>query len=211
MPVSIIIFEDNDKLRESLSVLLNGQDEYSVIGEYNSCNDAGTIARVYKPDVVLMDIDMPGDSGVKGVRLVKEANPATAVIMYTVFEDDEKLFQCLCNGANGYLLKKTSPLRLIEAIHEVLEGGAPMSPSIAKKVLNSFQTGKSNNKYDLSEREMQVLQLLINGHSSKIIADQLNISFHTARSHLKNIYTKLHVNCGKEAIAKALGEHILKY
>jgi len=211
MPVSIIIFEDNDKLRESLSVLLNGQDEYSVIGEYNSCNDAGTIARVYKPDVVLMDIDMPGDSGVKGVRLVKEANPATAVIMYTVFEDDEKLFQCLCNGANGYLLKKTSPVRLIEAIQEVLEGGAPMSPSIAKKVLNSFQTGKSNNKYDLSEREMQVLQLLINGHSSKIIADQLNISFHTARSHLKNIYTKLHVNCGKEAIAKALGEHILKY
>jgi DNA-binding NarL/FixJ family response regulator len=211
MPVSIIIFEDNDKLRESLSILLNGLNEYNVIGEYNNCKDADTITRVYKPDVVLMDIDMPGESGVHGVRLVKEANPATAVIMYTDFEDDEKLFQCLCNGANGYLLKKTSPVRLIEAIHEVIEGGAPMSPSIARKVLNSFQTGKSNNKYDLSEREMQVLQLLINGHSAKIIADQLNISFHTARSHLKNIYTKLHVNCGKEAIAKALGEHILKY
>ena len=211
MPISIIIFEDNDKLRESLSVLLNGLDEYKVIGEYNNCNDAGTITRVYKPDVVLMDIDMPGDSGVVGVRMVKEANPHTAVIMYTILEDDEKLFQCLCNGANGYLLKKTSPSRLIEAIAEVMEGGAPMSPSIARKVLNSFQISRSNNKYALSEREMQVLQLLINGHSSKIIADQLNISFHTVRSHLKNIYTKLHVNCGKEAIAKALSEHILTY
>jgi len=211
MPVTIIIFEDNDKLRDSLSVLLNGLGEYKVVGEYSNCTEAGTITRVYKPDVVLMDIDMPGESGVHGVRMVKEANPATAVIMYTVFEDDEKLFQCLCNGANGYLLKKTSPSRLIEAIHEVMEGGAPMSPSIARRVLNSFQTGKSNNKYDLSEREMQVLQLLINGHSSKIIADQLYISFHTVRSHLKNIYAKLHVNCGKEAIAKALGEHILKY
>ena len=211
MPISIIIFEDNDKLRESLCVLLNGLDEYKVIGEYNNCNDAGTITRVYKPDVVLMDIDMPGDSGIKGVRMVKEANPQTAVIMYTVFEDDEKLFQCLCNGANGYLLKKTPPSRLIDAIEEVMEGGAPMSPSIARKVLIVFKSGKSNNKYDLSEREMQVLQLLIKGHSSKIIADKLNISFHTVRSHLKNIYTKLHVNCGKEAIAKALSEHILTY
>jgi len=209
MPVSIVIFEDNNKLRDSLCMLLNGLDEFKVVGEYGSCLDADTITRLYKPDVVLMDIDMPGDSGIHGVQLVKEANPATGVIMYTVFEDDEKLFQCLCNGANGYLLKKTPPSRLIEAIHEVIEGGAPMSPSIARKVLDSFKTGKQINKYSLSEREMQVLQLLINGHSTKIIADQLNISFHTARSHLKNIYTKLHVNCGKEAISKALTEHIL--
>ena len=211
MPVSIIIFEDNNKLRESLTVLLNGLDEFKVIGEYSTCIEANTITKVYKPDVVLMDIDMPGNSGVQGVQMVKEANPNTAVIMYTVFEDDEKLFQCLCNGANGYLLKKTPPSRLIEAIHEVVEGGAPMSPSIARKVLDSFQKGKFGNKYALSQREMQVLQLLINGHSTKIIADQLDISFHTARSHLKNIYIKLHVNCGKEAIAKALSEHILPY
>jgi DNA-binding NarL/FixJ family response regulator len=211
MSASIVIFEDNDKLRESLVVLLNGIGEYKVVGDYNNCGDVSNITRVYKPDVVLMDIDMPGDSGVWGVSKVKEANPATAVIMYTVFEDDEKLFQSICNGANGYLLKKTSPSRLIEAIQEVIDGGAPMSPRIAQKVLSSFQTGKSNNKYDLSEREMQVLQLLINGHSSKIIADKLDISFHTVRSHLKNIYTKLHVNCGKEAIAKALSEHIVRY
>jgi DNA-binding NarL/FixJ family response regulator len=139
MPISIIIFEDNDKLRESLSVLLNGLNEYKVIGEYNNCNDAGTITRVYKPDVVLMDIDMPGDSGINGVRMVKEANPHTAVIMYTIFEDDEKLFQCLCNGANGYLLKKTSPSRLIEAILEVMEGGAPCRLALHEKYSTVFK------------------------------------------------------------------------
>ena len=209
MAISIVIFEDNDKLRNSLCVLLNGLDEYNVVGDYSNCRDAASIARLHRPDVVLMDIDLPGDSGIDGVRRVKEANPQTAVIMYTVIEDDEKLFQCLCNGANGYLLKKTPPSRLIEAIREVMEGGAPMSPSIARRVLDSFQIRKSGNKYNISEREMQVLQLLINGHSDKSIANQLDISFHTARSHLKNIYFKLHVNCGREAIAKALSEHIL--
>ncbi|MDZ4795978.1 MAG: response regulator transcription factor [Bacteroidota bacterium] len=211
MAISIIIFEDNEKLRGSLTILLNGLDGYEVVGDYANCLDASNIARVYRPNVVLMDIDMPGGSGVQGVLRIKEAHPTTSVIMYTVFEDDEKLFQCLCNGANGYLLKKTAPSRLIEAIQEVMEGGAPMSPSIARRVLDSFQIGKSTNRYELSEREMQVLQLLTNGHSAKIIADKLGISFHTARSHLKNIYIKLHVNCGKGAIAKALSEHIISY
>jgi DNA-binding NarL/FixJ family response regulator len=211
MPVSVIIFEDDDKLRESLTILLDGLADFMVLGSHNNCLQAATIARVYKPDVVLMDIDMPGESGVEGVRHVKEANPETAVIMYTVFEDDGKLFQCLCNGASGYLLKKTPPSRLIEAIQEVVNGGAPMSPSIAKKVLGSFQSIKSRPRYELSPREMDVLKLLINGHSAKIIAGKLDISFHTARSHLKNIYTKLHVNCGKEAISKALVEHIITY
>jgi DNA-binding NarL/FixJ family response regulator len=128
--------------------------------------------------------------------------------MYTVFEDDEKLFQCLCAGANGYLLKKTHPSRLFSAIQEVLEGGAPLSPSIARKVLQSFQAGK-NNRYALSPREIDVLQLLIKGYSTKMIAGELGISFDTARFHLKNIYQKLHVNCGKEAIALALKEHIV--
>ena len=206
---NILIFEDNARLRQSLKILLEGVEGYTVCGDYENCVNAAAIVDAEQPEVVIMDIDMPGESGIKGVAMVKEAMPRTSVIMYTVFEDDEKLFQCLCNGANGYLLKKTPPSRLIEAIHEVIEGGAPMSPTIARKVLDSFQTAKKINKYSLSEREMQVLQLLINGHSTKIIADQLNISFHTARSHLKNIYTKLHVNCGKEAIAKALMENIL--
>lgn len=208
MPVRIIIFEDNDKLRDSLSYLLKNQPEYEMVGDYDNCKDAANITRVYKPDVVLMDIDMPGENGIVGVRRVKETRPQTAVIMYTVFEDDEKLFQCLCAGANGYLLKQTPPQKLFDGIQEVIAGGAPMSPVIARKVLNSFQHGKAN-KYFLSAREIEVLQLLIKGYSAKMIASDLNISFDTARSHLKNIYQKLHVNSGKEAIGKALGEHIV--
>jgi DNA-binding NarL/FixJ family response regulator len=208
MLAKIAIFEDNDRLRESLVCLLKMND-YLVVGDYNQCKDAATVARVYEPDVVLMDIDMPGESGIKGVQMIKEARPKTAVIMYTVFEDDDKLFQCLCAGANGYLLKKTPPAKLFDAIQEVLEGGAPMSPTIARKVLNTFQARPENNKYSLSPREIEVLQWLIKGYSIKLIASEMNLAFDTIRSHLKNIYQKLHVNCGKEAIAKALSERIV--
>jgi DNA-binding NarL/FixJ family response regulator len=208
MPIKIVLFEDNDRLRESLAYLLK-MNGYDVVGDYNQCGDAANIARVYTPDVVLMDIDMPGDNGIKGVRWIKEARPQTSVIMYTVFEDDEKLFECLCAGANGYLLKKTPPAKLFDAILEVLEGGAPMSPVIARKVLNTFQVKATSNKYNLSPREIEVLQWLIKGYSIKIIAAEMHLAFDTVRSHLKNIYQKLHVNCGKEAIAKALSERIV--
>jgi DNA-binding NarL/FixJ family response regulator len=208
MAIKVIIFEDNDRLRESLACLLECQPGFEVCGSYGQCDKADVITKTFQPDVVLMDIDMPSESGIEGVRKVKETRPRTAVIMYTVFEDNEKLFQCLCAGANGYLLKKTSPSRLFEAIQEVMEGGAPMSPSIAKKVLESFQKNKQNS-YELSRRELDVLQLLSKGYSNKMIASELNIAFDTARSHLKNIYQKLHVNCGKEAIAIALKEHIV--
>jgi DNA-binding NarL/FixJ family response regulator len=208
MSHTIVLFEDNDHLRESLAYLLK-MNGYDIAGDYNNCDEAATIVRVYKPDVILMDIDMPGQGGIEGVRKIKETRPETAVIMYTVFEDDEKLFQCLCAGANGYLLKKTSPARLFEAISDVLEGGAPMSPSIAKKVLGTFQVKKESNKYHLSARETEVLQWLSKGYSVKQIAAEMHLAFDTVRSHLKNIYQKLHVNCGKEAIAKALSERIV--
>jgi DNA-binding NarL/FixJ family response regulator len=208
MPVGIVIFEDNDRLRESLSYLIGNSGEYKLLADRNDCSEADTLVRVYQPDVVLMDIDMPGVNGIDGIKLVKEARPQTAVIMYTVFEDDEKLFKCLCAGANGYLLKKTPPQKLFEAIREVIEGGAPMSPSVANKVLRSFHHTKPI-EYNLTKREEEVLSLLIKGSPVKIIASELKISTETARSHLKNIYNKLHVNCGKEAIAKALREKIV--
>ncbi len=208
MSPKIILFEDNDRLRESLAYLLK-MNGYNVAGDFNNCNDAATIARTYEPDVVLMDIDMPGKTGIDGVSLIKEARPETSVIMYTVFEEEEKLFKCLCAGANGYLLKKTPPSKLFEAIHDVIEGGAPMSPTIAKKVLSTFQVKPDNTRYKLSPREIEVLQWLIKGYSIKLIASEMQLAFDTIRSHLKNIYQKLHVNCGKEAIAKALSERIV--
>lgn len=208
MPSRLVIFEDNDALRESLVALFRGVDQIEVAGHYNNCLDAAGITLEKKPDVVLMDIDMPGKSGIEGVRIIKENRPQAAIIMFTVFEDTDRLFDCLCAGANGYLLKKTSPARLVEAIEEVLDGGSPMSPSIARKVLDSFHKSK-NNRYDLTPRELEVLQFLTRGYSTKMIAAEMNIAFDTSRFHLKNIYQKLHVNCGKEAIAKALGERIV--
>jgi len=208
MLTEIIIFEDNEQLRSSLVVLLNGSDLYTVTGDYENVNDASDIVRRDRPDVVIMDIDLPGKSGIQGVAEIKEARPATLVIMYTMFEDDEKIFKSLCAGANGYILKKTSPYKLFEAINDVMEGGAPMSPSVAKRVLQSFAV-KSSLQYHLTDREKEILGLLTKGYSIKLIAAELDIAFETARSHLKNIYQKLHVNCGKEAIAKVLRERII--
>jgi DNA-binding NarL/FixJ family response regulator len=209
MAASIIIFEDNDPLRESLMTLLNNSEGYQVTGDYRNVTDAANIIRRSCPDVVIMDIDLPEKSGIEGVRIIKETKPETFVIMYTMFEDDEKLFNSLCAGANGYILKKTSPYKLFEAINEVMEGGAPMSPTIAKRVLQSFQNRSAARQYHLSPRETEILHLLTKGCSIKMIAAELKIAFDTTRAHLRNIYQKLHVNCGKEAIAKVLSEKII--
>ena len=209
MPISIIIFEDNEQLRESLVTLLNNSEGYVVTGDYGHVMDSANIIRRFRPDVVIMDIDLPEKSGIEGVRMIKESRPETLVIMYTMFEDDEKLFNSLCAGANGYILKKTSPYKLFEAINEVMEGGAPMSPTIARRVLQSFQNKSAARLYNLSPRETELLYLLIKGYSIKMIAAELKIAFDTVRTHLRNIYQKLHVNCGKEAIAKVLSEKII--
>jgi DNA-binding NarL/FixJ family response regulator len=209
MSVSIIIFEDNEQLRQSLVVLLKSSSDFSVIGDYSHCLDVSNITRRLKPDVVIMDIDLPEQNGIHGTRMIKEARPETLVIMYTMFEDDKKIFDSLCAGANGYILKITTPYKLFDAIKEVTEGGAPMSPTIAKRVLQSFQQRNLKQAYDLSVRENQILELLTEGYSIKLIASELRIAYETVRSHLKNIYSKLHVNCGKEAIAKVLKEKIL--
>jgi len=190
-------------------MLLAEGSRFTVVGDYADCKKCDFYILRDEPDVVIMDIDMPGKSGIDGVRMIKEARPETYVVMYTMFEDDDKLFQSLCAGANGYLLKKMAPDKLEEAIMDVIHGGAPMSPSIARKVLYSFQRSKNIRNYDLSKREKEILQLLIEGYPTKQIASELFIAFDTVRTHLKNIYTKLHVNCGKEAISKALRERIV--
>lgn len=210
MATTIAIFEDNTRLRESLTVLLNGVEGYSVCGDYANCAAAADVIRQHQPDVVIMDIDMPGVDGIEGLRIIKEQRPETYIIMHTVLEDDERLFRCLCGGANGYILKNTSFVHLLEAIGNVLNGGAPLSPIIAKKVLQHFHpSGTGRLQYHLSDREKEVLHYLVKGYSYKMIAAHCHISLDTVRGHIRNIYSKLHVNCGREAVSKALRDNIL--
>lgn len=210
MVIKIIIFEDDPELRESLKTLLNGIEGYQVAGDYNDCKKACEVVKKLEPDLVIMDIDLPGRSGIEGVRNIKECRPETLVIMHTVFEDEDKLFNSLCAGANGYLLKNTSFTHILNAIDDVLQGGSPMSPPIARKVLNSFHQDPNVQKsYALSPREIEILGCLVKGYSYKMIAAECFISPETVRVHIKNIYNKLHVNCGREAVAIALRNHII--
>jgi DNA-binding NarL/FixJ family response regulator len=207
---NIVIFEDNTRLRESLKILLEGVEGYSVSGDYENCENAAAIVDEQQPEVVIMDIDMPGVDGIEGLRIIKERSPKTHIVMHTVFEDDERLFKCLCSGANGYILKNTSFFTLLEAIDNVLHGGAPLSPTIAKKVLHSFQVPANGRlKYNLSEREAEILKYLVKGYSYKMIAGACSISMDTVRAHIRNIYNKLHVNCGREAVVIALRDNIV--
>ncbi len=206
----IIIFEDNQRLRQSLKILLDGVDGYSVCGDYENCIDAANIVEEQKPDVIIMDIDMPGVDGIRGLQVIKEHRPETYIIMHTVLEDEDQLFQCLCLGANGYILKNSSFVNLLDAIENVLHGGAPLSPSIAKKVLRSFrQDPPAPLSYHLSERETEIIKYLVKGYSYKMIANACHISLDTVRGHIRNIYVKLHVNCGREAVVKALRDKIV--
>ncbi|HXB06201.1 MAG TPA: response regulator transcription factor [Puia sp.] len=210
MATTIAIFEDNSRLRESLTVLLGGVEGYTVCGDYENCAQAASVIRQFEPDIVIMDIDMPGVNGIEGLRIIKEQRPETFIIMHTVFEDDDRLFQCLCGGANGYILKNSSFVHLLEAIETVLHGGAPLSPVIAKKVLEFFRPANPGRlQYHLSDREKEVLKYLVKGFSYKMIAGQCHISLDTVRGHIRNIYSKLHVNCGREAVSKALRDNIL--
>jgi DNA-binding NarL/FixJ family response regulator len=211
MAVSIILFEDNVVLRKALVGLLNNSGKYFVCGDYDDVNKVPDVIQAMQPEVVILDINMPGMNGIEAISVIKEAKPDISIIMYTQFEDDEKLFNSLCAGADGYILKNTSPFKLIEAIDDVYAGGTPLSPVVAKKILNSF---RSKNKplgtnYHLTSRESEILHLLVKGYSVKLIAAEVEISYDTCRTHLRNIYRKLHVNCGKEAIAKILAEKII--
>lgn len=210
MTTRIMLFEDNSALRLSMKMLLNGVEGYEVVGDYGDCTNARQAVEKLQPDIVIMDIDMPRVDGIEGLRRIKECRPETVVVMHTVFEDDKKLFDCLCAGANGYLLKNSSFAQLLKALEEVQQGGAPMSPAVAAKVLRSFQAPPSTkNKYALTKRELELLQYLVKGYSYKMIAADLFISLATVQTHVRNIYTKLHVNCGREAVVVALRDKIV--
>lgn len=192
-----------------MKVLFNGVEEYVVVGDFGNGVGAGKAVVELDADVAILDIEMPGIDGIEALQLMKSAKPEMSIIMHTVFEDDKRLFDSLCAGASGYLLKNSSFVQLIHAIEEVRNGGAPMSPVIARKVLNSFKAGRKPNQYGLSKKEVEVLQYLVKGFSYKMIAAALHITISTVQAHIRNIYTKLHVNCGREAVVLALKEKII--
>ena len=202
--IKVIIYEDDFAFRETLSILIAGTDGYELKGAFENCNNVTGHLKKFQPDVVMMDINMPGINGIEGLRLIRGYNADINVIMLTIFDDDDNIFQAICNGANGYLLKKTSPSKILESINEVYNGGAPITSSIARKILQLFPKApaRSNEIDKLSSREQQILQLLMKGYSYKMIAAELSITIETVRTHIKRIYEKLHVHCAQEAINK---------
>jgi two-component system, NarL family, nitrate/nitrite response regulator NarL len=210
MAIRVVIYDDNKDRRESLKYLVQMYDDMLCVGVFNDCNRVLEDMQEVFPDVVLMDIEMPGVNGIEGVRKIKTTFPTIPVLMQTVFEDDDNLFESIKAGASGYLLKKTDPERIIDAIREVVAGGAPMTPSMAMKVLRYFQhKSPEENAYSLTERERTILALLVDGLSYKMIAERESISFHTVNSHVRKIYEKLHVHSLGEAVSKALRENLL--
>ena len=210
MPYQLIIFEDNTRLRQSLEILLNDETNFQVVAAFPDCDKADKQVEAFSADLVVMDIDMPGIGGVEGVKRIKDKNPDVKVVMHTVFDDDNRIFDSICAGADGYLLKNTSPLQLVNALQDVMQGGAPMSPFVAQKVFQHFRQAKTDSaQFNLTAREKEVLELLVKGNSYKMIAGKMDVSLDTVKKHLQNIYHKLHVNCGTEAVAKALRHKIV--
>jgi DNA-binding NarL/FixJ family response regulator len=205
MPISVSIVEDNEKLRVTLARVLNRADGFSCVSQYASAEEALKDLPHAKPDVVLMDINLPGMNGVECVRQLKQIAPQTQVMMLTVYEDTENIFNALAAGANGYMLKRTSSKELLDAILDVHRGGSPMTMHIARKVVQSFQrVAPAQPAENLSEREQQVLDLLSHGLMYKEIADKLQIGYETVHTYIRRIYEKLQVRTRTEAVAKFL-------
>ena len=202
----IVIIEDDDLIRKSFVTLINENKNFICIADYDTCEEALKNLANDDADVILMDIGLPGISGIEGIKRIKSAKPNVDILTVTVHDEDEKVFNALCAGATGYLTKNVSPDRLIEAINEVRNGGAPMSTSIARRVIGSFQ---KNTQSPLTSRETEVLQLMTKGKSYTMIADELFINKETVRSHIKNIYQKLNVNTKSAAIEKATKDRII--
>ena len=214
MAIRVAIFEDNKLVRDSFEAILNGTDGFICTGSFSACNDLTADLNRSRPDVVLMDIEMSGVNGIEATKLIHQQYPEIKVLIETVFEEDEKIFAAICAGASGYILKKTSPGKIIEAIREVHEGGAPMSPGVANKVLHFFQklapvNNASTNENTLSPREKEILAMMMEGDNFHKIAEKKFISYDTVRTHVRHIYKKLHVVSINQAIVKAFKEKLI--
>lgn len=212
--IRVVIVEDKKMVRDGLAALLGGTDGIDCAGIYGDCESMLKRLKQDKPDVILMDIGLPGMSGIEGTREAKEILPDVVIIVLSVYEGNDKIFEAICNGASGYLVKKTPPARLIEAIKEAHEGGSPMTAHIARKVVNLFQknlrtTSTATATETLTDRETEVLTGLSNGHSYSSVADDLFISVETVRTHIRSIYRKLQVHTQSEAVAKAIRRGII--
>ncbi len=203
--INIAIVEDNVEIREGLAVLINGSDGFHCVATFANAEDALVDLLKARPDVVLMDINLPRMSGIECTRKLKQKQPGLPVMVLTVYDDDEKIFDSLAAGASGYILKKTPPVKLLEAIVELHNGGSPMSSRIARKVVETFRSMEVSSKdtENLSKRELEILSYLAKGYQYKEIAETLFISIETVRTHIRNIYEKLHVRSRSEAVLKA--------
>ncbi len=209
MPHSILIYEDDPSLRQNLSSLVKINPDWMLAGAFENASEVETHLSYLHPDIILMDIDMPMISGIDAVRKIRTLGSNVHVIMLTVFEDDQHVLDAIFAGASGYLLKKHISTRLNDAVHEVLNGGAPMSPTIARMVISSMQAPTAKNPYQLTPREQEVLNLLSKGNSYKMIAAQTGVVIDTVRAHIKRIYEKLQVHSQTEAVAKAIHEKLV--
>ncbi len=212
--IKVLIVEDNDTIRSGLAMLINGTDGYQCIGDYVDCETMLEQIDRSVPDILLMDIGLPGMSGIEGVKIVKKRFPAINILMLSIYEESERVFEALCAGACGYLVKKTPPSQLLDAIREAYNGGSPMSSHIARKVVNMLKQKQlfshpKDGPLSLTGREKQVLNGLADGKTYQAVAMSLHISLDTVRFHIRNIYKKLHVHSVSEAVAKAIRRGIL--
>jgi len=210
-PISVAIIEDHREFRDYLTALISGSEGFECIGSFRSVEDALPKVKAKVPDVILLDIGLPGMSGIEGIRLFKAHYPEILLLTLTVHDDDERIFDALCAGASGYLLKKTQPGQLIDSVKEAAQGGAPMSPEVARRVIRLFREVRPPDRadYNLSPHEVRILKLLVEGHNYKTAAAKLSVAPTTINFHLQNIYQKLQVHSKTEAVAKALRNRLI--
>ena len=211
-PIKVTIIEDERDIREGLAMLVNYTDGFECVGKYGSMEEAITSSRPRTPDVILSDIGLPGMDGIEGIRRIKETYPNMTILILSVYQDNDRIFDALCAGAVGYLLKKTPPSKILDSLREAVSGGSPMSPEVARKVITIFKDFRPPEEvdYDLTPHEIRILKLLVEGHSYKTAAKQLNVTPSTISFHLNNIYEKLQVHSKTEAVAKALRHRLIK-